>query len=491
LVHYLTLAGKGALRAAAFEEAGRSFGRALSHLTDVDIKERADLLASLAIAERGRERWDAAFANLREALEIYITLGDQRMIARSCTQLTGVFVWADRLQEAMKTAGRGLSYLTAEVNGDRARLLAALAQAQATAGNWGSANQALGEALTIASQLSEPKLVARLIGARSTVNYQFLQLREAAADGDKAGDAEAPPWERTIELQYVYQTLLFLGRLDDAAKVRDELEPLAARISQSYSILRCLLTRAWLEFGETPDLAKLETVLQQVLKSDPKVPLVFWDVFSEGQLSLVDFLRGNWVSALHHAQASSRLEAENFLRGAGVGTLFRQLAYVGDKAGASAILREKRAWLPRSGRPSTMGSWWMLVQVIEGLVMLGEQAQAGQFYPLVRELVDTGAVAFWPIFRFTHTVAGMAAAAANQWEAAEDHFQTALQQAQSIPHSLEQAEIRRFHAMMLIDRALPGDRKRARALLYQAMENYQRIGMPRHSEITQALLGKT
>ena len=491
LVHYLTLAGEGALRAAAFEEAERSFGRALSYLTDVDIKERADLLASLAIAERGRERWDAAFANLGEALEIYITLRDQRMIARSCTQLIGVFVWAGRRQEAIKTAGRGLSYLTTDVNGDRARLLAALAQAQATAGNWGLANEALGEALTIASQFSEPRLLARMLGARSTGNYQFLRLRETVADGQKAGGAEAPPWERTIELQYLYQTLLFLGRLDEAAKVRDELEPLAAKIGQSYSILRCLLTRAWLEFGETPDLTKLETVLQQVLKSDLKIPSVFWDVFSEGQLSLVYFLRGNWASALHHAQASSRLEAENFLRGAGVATLFRQLAYVGDKAGALAILHENRAWLPRSSRPNTMGSWWMLVQVIEGLVMLDEQPQAGQFYSLVRELIDTGAVVFWPIFRFTHTVGGMAAAAAHQWEAAEDHFQTALQQAHSIPHSLEQAEIRRFHAMMLIDRALPGDRKRARTLLSEARENYQHIGMPRHGEITQAILGKT
>jgi hypothetical protein len=35
---------------------------------------------------------------------------------------------------------------------------------------------------------------------------------------------------------------------------------------------------------------------------------------------------------------------------------------------------------------------------------------------------------------------------------AEDHFQIALRQAESFPHRLEQAEIRRFHAMMLIDR---------------------------------------
>jgi tetratricopeptide (TPR) repeat protein len=487
LLHFLTLAGKAALRSAAFEEARHSFGRALSLLTDADMKARAELLTSLAIAERGREQWNAAVANLGEAFEIYITVSDQQMIARCCTQLIGIFVWAGRMQEAIDTAVRGLSYLGTDVDNARARLLAALAQAQATAGNWEAAQAAIDEAMSLASRLSEPKLLSRLLGARSTGNYQFLRLREAAADGQKAGDTEAPPWERTIELQYLYQSLIFLGRLDDAAKVRDELEPLATKIGQSYSILRCRLTRSWLEFGEAPDLTKLETVLQQVLKSEPRVPPAFWDVFSEGQLCLVDFLSGNWKSALDHAQTSFRFEAENFLRGAGVGTLFRQLSYNGDRAAASTLLRDKRSWLPRSGQPNPMGSWWMLAEVIEGLVMLGEQSQAGEFYPLARELINTGAVAFWPIFRFTHTVAGMAASAAQHWEAAEDHFQTAMHQAEVIPHRLEQAEIRRFLAMMLMERSRPGDRKRAQRLLTEAIENYQTIGMLRHSEIIHRL----
>jgi hypothetical protein len=130
----------------------------------------------------------------------------------------------------------------------------------------------------------------------------------------------------------------------------------------------------------------------------------------------------------------------------------------------------------------------MLVLVIERLVILGEQMQAAQLYPLARELVATGAVALWPIFRFTQTVAGMAAWAARQWEAAEDHFQTALQQAEAIPHRLEQAEIRRFHALMLLDRAAPGDRERAHRLLRQAQETYEQIGMRAHGERTRTLL---
>jgi hypothetical protein len=98
-------------------------------------------------------------------------------------------------------------------------------------------------------------------------------------------------------------------------------------------------------------------------------------------------------------------------------------------------------------------------------------------------------VALWPIFRFTHTVVGVAAGAARQWEAAEQHFQIAMQQAESFPCRLEEADIRRFHAMTLLDRAAPGDREKAQALLGEALLTYTRIGMPRHIEMTQALLG--
>lgn len=84
--------------------------------------------------------------------------------------------------------------------------------------------------------------------------------------------------------------------------------------------------------------------------------------------------------------------------------------------------------------------------------MLGEHSQAGQFYPLVRELIEVGAVELFRISHFSHTIAGLPAGAERQWEAAERSFGIAMQQAESLPDSLEQAEIRRFHAMMLIDR---------------------------------------
>src|SRR5262249_30273351 len=157
-------------------EAQWNFRRALAHLTAGNVRARADVLADLAIAERGLEHWEAASTTLQEALDSYIALGDREMLARSCTELTAVCVWAGRLQEAIETARRGLASLQGDVSADRARLLAALAQTRAAAGGYEQAHEAMREALHIATQLSEPKLVARLLGVRSIVNYYFFRL---------------------------------------------------------------------------------------------------------------------------------------------------------------------------------------------------------------------------------------------------------------------------------------------------------------------------
>jgi tetratricopeptide (TPR) repeat protein len=319
----------------------------------------------------------------------------------------------------------------------------------------------------------------------------FFRLRESAEDGlrsEQLGGPDAPPWQRGLQLRILHQALLTLGRLDEAIRIADELEPLATRIGQAYSIALCLSTRTWLEFVRELDLAKLDAGFQEVSKSDAKVRFPFWEVLSEVQLSLLDFIRGNWAGALSHALASSRTNPQmSSIRGFGEGALFRQMAYSGDHDGALAILENNRAMLPVSGQENYRGAWWMLSLVVEGLFMLGKSAQAGQLYPLVRELIDTGAIVLWPIPRYTQTIAGIAAAGARQWDAAEKHFKIAGRQADLFPDRVEQAEIRRFHAMMLGDRAGRGDCESARTLLNEALETYKRIGMPRHIEMAQNL----
>ena len=492
LIDWLTLAGQSALDAAAFEQARRYFCSALSHQNALDPRQKADLLANLAMAGQGLDLWDIVVANLREALEIYVNLGDREPIVRTVNDLSEALLWVGRFQESTETAGRGLTYLQADVSVERARLFSTLGWAHAVGKAYEPAQEALREALSLASQLSDPKLEARLFGVRSLINIQFFGLRETVADGllsEQLGGSDLSPWKRALQLLALHLALLQLGRPDEALRIADQLEPLAKKIGQSISIVYCLSNRALIDFGKAPDLAKLEAGLQRMSKSDQEASSTYLKVGSEIRLSLVDFFRGDWTSALSHAQASRLREPGRTIEGFGVGTLFRQMAYGGDRDDAFALLAEMRALLPRRGQPNTWGSWGMLLLVIEGLVVLGEHSQAAELYPLARELIDIGALAIFPIFRFTHTIAGVAAAAARRWEAAGQHFETAMQQAESFPNLLEQAEIRRFHAMMLINRAASGDREKAQQLLKKALESYTQIGMFRHIELTQALLG--
>jgi len=43
---------------------------------------------------------------------------------------------------------------------------------------------------------------------------------------------------------------------------------------------------------------------------------------------------------------------------------------------------------------------------------------------------------------------------------------------------------------MLIDRDGPGDREKSRELLTEAIAMYRKIGMPKHIEMAEALLGE-
>jgi hypothetical protein len=154
----------------------------------------------------------------------------------------------------------------------------------------------------------------------------FYRFREAAADGllcEQLGGSETPPWQRFLQLRGLHQTLLFLGRWVEALKIADDLEPLARKIGDNLSVVRCLTTRAWAEFGIAPDLAKLEIGLGQLSKYGQSVGSGFWESVFRAQLSVVDFFRGNWAGALLLAQASCRHEVGSAADGTGSGTLFR------------------------------------------------------------------------------------------------------------------------------------------------------------------------
>ena len=171
--------------------------------------------------------------------------------------------------------------------------------------------------------------------------------------------------------------------------------------------------------------------------------------------------------------------------------LLRLAGYSGQRDRAVELADKTRPRLPIPKRANTIGTWLLLIGTIEGLAMVGERDRAAKLYPLVRELLESGVKCTALEIRFPETVAGIAAGAAGDWERAEQHFLAARKQAVELPHRLEEAEVLRFHATMLIDRAASGDRERARRLLGEALVTYTRVGMPHHLELTRKLLDQS
>jgi hypothetical protein len=92
-------------------------------------------------------------------------------------------------------------------------------------------------------------------------------------------------------------------------------------------------------------------------------------------------------------------------------------------------------------------------------------------------------------FSLTRTNAGIAASAASDWAVAEQHFQTALDQAEMLGLPVAAADAREWYARMLLARLGPDDRMRASKLLMEAVARYDVLGMTAFARRARSLAG--
>jgi tetratricopeptide (TPR) repeat protein len=242
------------------------------------------------------------------------------------------------------------------------------------------------------------------------------------------------------------------------------------------------------EFAADPNLDRYEEFARRHL--DMAGPMGYRHM-SYTFLGHAAFLWGDWNEALRLTEEATRhspFAHDNSTGGMDWAGYLLTLAYCGNRAQVLAVLEDKRDDLPRPGQPNGWGPWHIPLASIEALWLVGERDRAADLYPLVREFMATTGVVltiFHP--RLVERVAGIAAAAGQQWDVAESHFHSALRQAEELPFVLEQAETRRFYAQMLLERNRPGDREKGRRFLEEAIVTYRRIGMPRHEELARGL----
>ena len=487
-VRYLTLAGDQALESAAFEDALRLYQSALSLQPTAD--EKGDLLFSRAKTRSALAQWDDAAADWREALAIYERTGDTQAVGIAYLELAQPLLVGERSGESREFIRRGLKAVGERVSATRCRLLAAAGVST----GWGLDRQAgidlLRQAEDMAAELGDDRLRGEVLTNKAALHHPYLEPQAEADDGLRAADLLRSVGDlhtASLALAFAQWGLIGIGRLEEAAQAGESAESLATRVGHVGARFLAGLQIRIREFAAFGNPRLSEERFQAHLQFGQSVEHP-GACFDYTHLARAQFWGGRWDEALENARKGAVVEMPGATTGYCWGPLLLYSAYAGERQQALGILQERRHLLPRPGQPNTMGAWAMLESAIEALATLGEREDAALLYPLAREAVDSGAIIRVSGAGLFQTLAGMAASCDEQWEKAEQHYEDALRQAHEIPHKVEQPEVRRWYARMLVDRDASDDREKASRLLSEAIAMYSELGMPKQVEMSEALL---
>jgi tetratricopeptide (TPR) repeat protein len=492
LVRYLTIAGERAAEAAAFEDAVAHFEQALSLLERSAQDTRAEMLERLAMALRSVGRWDDALSTMNEALDLYQALGRTDALGALSWAMVSQLTWTARVPEAVQAARRGLAALGDSVSAVRARLLSAMGWAVSLGGDHAQAKQMFDQARALANQVGDERALADVLHMETSHHFGYAEYVEGVAVGLRAAevfDREGALWDLcSVQAFVIYQDGA-LGSQEQATKLADKTMAIAQRLGHLGATFLLLLYRSR-EAVTLGDLESLEALGPQIVDVCQRGSLP-WLYVGHLCLGLVAHWRGDAGRAEAEIRRAVELEAPGAFSGSSTSILVRHLAHLGRAEEVMAIYQSERSKLPSPDRVNSHGAWNRLLGLVEALYLCGFSDDAGALYPLVEKVLEHGPD--WITFdgRLVRTRAGVAAAAGGHWEAAERHFAEAGLHARQMNNRLEETELRRLRARILLDRDGPGDRARAGELLEKAFAGYRRFEMPTYAAATEQMLRET
>ena len=489
-VRFLALAGNQALEAGAFDEALRQFSDALSiRGDDDDQRQTADLHYKKGRALRSLGRGAEALEEWRAALAAYEDLDDGDGIARTAFETAHMTSWLGDQRSAQTLARRVLDSLGAQHETARCRLLAVLSTFSAVSGDdYQTTNDLLREAEGLAERLDDPALSTEVLQARVRVRFSYMQLPETVEVGRRVATQRRERGELydACEASWPIQTACFSGgRCRESLETGEALETESARVGHVFANWTAGINLTALHLATAGNLVETATRADRYLDAAERADMAPWGL-SHMLPGIVRFHAGDWAAARSHFETDVRLAFESFLNGLNRSLVHLARAYAGDHD-VLELLEADRSRLLVIPNENPWGVWELLLSVVEGLVVLGKSEDAADLYPLVLKGIQKGAVISFSI-RLWQMVAGIAASCGEHWDAAREHYETALTQAHDLPHKIAQPEVRRWYAQMLLDRDAPGDRDKARTLLGEAIDQYRTIGMPKHLAMAEGML---
>ncbi|MGH7361934.1 MAG: tetratricopeptide repeat protein, partial [Candidatus Methylomirabilales bacterium] len=341
--------------------------------------------------------------------------------------------------------------------------------------------------------LGDDALLGHGLAAKAVAHWVFTERRESAEAGGRAVELlrEAGDlWRLVAASGFLVLSLVYLGRFEEALRVGQEFGPLAERLGNSASMMQHRRSPALVDLFTTGDVDRFEAFAADDRDFCQRAGLP-WVSTAWLWLGWCRYLKGDWDAAVPLLEEAVRRDPPGTaFTGWSAGVLFECLAYRGDKPQALAVLEGRP--FPALGEPKTSTAVVVALGATEGLTVLGERERAAALYPSIVDIWERAGVPC-PSYdggRLVQRAAGIAAFAGRDYDPAEAHFRLALEQAAAIPHRIEEAHTRRWYGRMLLERDRPGDRDRAAGVLRASVADFQRMGMPKHREMSERLLAE-
>ncbi len=483
LVRYLTIAGERAFDAAAFDDAVGYFEKALSLMPNDGQLGRAQLLERLAMALRSVGRWEDALRTMNDALDRYEALGQVEAIGRLGWAMVYQLVWTARFADAVQVGRRALAALGNTMSADRARLLSALGWAISISGDYAAAVAMFDQARALAEQVGNRRAMADVLHMQSIHHFGYAELAEGVRVGLRAAEVfeqERALWDLCSVEGFVIYEDGNLGSREQAASLADKTLGIAKRLGHlgaEYLVLIDRIRRA----AMLGDLPQVEALGPQIVDIGERGGLP-WRFVGHLYLGLAAHWRGNTELAEAELRKAVELEPPGAFAGLSAAVLAGHLAFHGRAQEVMELLESARSGLPSLEVVSGIGSWNCMLGFVEALYVCDLSGQAASLAPLIeRALEFLGRSYITYDGRLVETRAGLAAAAARQWEEAEHHFGIAREVAAQMSNRVELADLSRLYARMLLDRGDTGDHERAAEMLQEALSAYRTFGMPAYA----------
>ena len=492
-VRFLGLAAERSLEAGAFEDAEEKLSLALSLLPAEPTEEHATLLLLRGMALRSLNRRDNALADWDVALPIFEAAGDMASIAKLCSEGAYILAWLGRGDESLAMAERGLDALGDEVNRERVRMLSFHAMAIAFNGDVGTALDRFDLTWEVANELGDEQMLARTLLMRMYIAWNchaVNDMLEVAAEAERLALQSGDDWALADVLALLANSLSNAGQFAESIRRAEEATTVAQRVGNDGAAMLVLGREPVVRWLTGEDRSGWRLFVDEGVRKCEEGGLP-WKTHFQAYGAFFALFDGD----LEGARELAAVAMEGEIAGISfTGSVWQAQilvhAFAGDRGDVLAMWEEQREGILAAEDPLTIGTSCQIRAAIEALAMLGEYDAVASLYPLALRTLNDGAMIPYLVPSLSHKYVAIAAAAAGEWETAEEMFGTALDNAKRLPLPSGGADALRWHGKLLLDLGDAGESDRARGMLEQALEMYRELEAPLHIEIVEGILSE-